>query len=213
MKLFKYLICFAVACLVATWPAQGQNAKSVLDKTAAKLKQSGGLTANFVATSFKNNKATGSAAGNICVQGNKFKLTSQSSTTWFNGTTQWALVTGSDEAYVSTPTAAELQSVNPYTFVDLYRQGYDLSMKDATYGGRSCHEVRMLDKQNNKNIREMLVTIDKTNFLPQCVRFRQPNGTWIRIQVSGIETGKKWNDAFFEFSKTDHPGVDVIDLR
>lgn len=211
MKIRSLLVTLLVA-LMAVVPAGAQNARKILDQTSSKLQSCGGISATFAATSFKNNAASGATSGNIYIQGNKFKMSSGYGTTWFNGTTQWALTNGSDEVYISTPTAAELQSINPYTFVNLYKSGYTLSVKDATYNGKSCHEVKM-KANSKKSIKEMLVTIDKTTHLPLCVRLLQSNGIWIRIQVSNISTGKSWNSSFFEFSQKDYPNVEIVDLR
>ena len=81
------------------------------------------------------------ANGHIQVQGNKFKIASNALTTWFDGRTQWTLMNGSDEVNVSNPTAAELQQVNPYTFINLYKSGYNLKLANTTYHGKACHEL------------------------------------------------------------------------
>lgn len=213
MRILKFLICVMAVCAISTIPARGESAKSVLDKTAEKLKNSGGISASFLATSFKAKEAIGSASGTIYVQGNKFKITSPRTTTWFDGKRQWSLMTGSDEAYVSEPTTEELQTINPYTFVNLYKSGYKMSMKDATYSGKSCYEVVLQAKKKSSQIPAMIITIDKSTFQPRCIRIKQQNGNWLRIQVYSMTTGQSWNANFFEFSQSEFPQVDVIDLR
>jgi len=193
--------------------ANAQTARQILDQTSAKLQKSGGLQATFTATTYKGLQVTGSSTGSICVQGNKFKLTTTASTTWFNGKTQWAMMQGSDEAYVSTPTEAELQSVNPYTFINLYKSGYTLTTKKTTYGGKPCHEVELNATGASGSIERMIVTVDASTYLPRCVRIKPRRGEWVRLQVTGLSTGKKWSQKFFEFSEKDYPAVEVIDLR
>lgn len=212
MRTLKLLL-IAIVALLATTTATAQTAKQVLDKTATKLKSSGGLQASFTATSFNGTTEAGSTNGTICVQGNKFKLTAGNGTTWFNGKTQWSLLKGNDEVYISTPTAAELQSVNPYTFINLYQSGYKLSMKSSTYGGKACYEVTMNAQSKKSSINRMVVLIDKSSYIPQNIRIKQSNGNWVRLRVSSLSTGKQWNSSFFEFSKKDYPQVQLIDLR
>lgn len=198
-------ICFSA-------PAKAENARSILDKTAGKLKGSGGLQATFEATSYKGSAISGNTSGTISVKGNKFKITSQQMTTWFDGKTQWSLMAGSDEAYVSTPTAAELQSINPYSFVNLYKKGYNLQMSTTDYNGKSCYEIRLTAQQKSSSISEMRIVIDKMSYWPLSVRVKQ-RGNWVRIRVGGISSGKNWDDKFFRFNKTDFPDVEIIDLR
>ncbi len=214
MKLRKITLSLLAFFALGIATAAAQNALNVMDRTAAKLNGAGGIKAGFTATTYKGAKTpNGTTTGTICVEGGKFKMTSQYNTTWFNGKTQWALLNGSDEVYVSTPTASELQSINPYTFVNLYKTGYKLSMSSGTYAGKATHEVRMVAKGKGKNIPEMRVTVDKNTYMPHCIRLKMSNGNWVRIQVTSVSTRQHWDNTFFEFTKNDYPAVEVIDLR
>lgn len=213
MKARPLLIALLALFLPYATIASAQSAKSILDTTASKLKKSGGIEASFVATAFKGTTPSGTTDGSICVQGNRFKITSSHSTTWFDGKTQWALVAGSNEAYVSTPTEAELQSINPYSFVNLYKSGYNLSLHQATYAKRPCHEVWLIAQSRGQSIHEMRLTIDPSTYLPLCVRVKQKNGNWVRINIGTIHSGRDWPASFFRFNEKEHPAVDVIDLR
>ncbi len=210
-KTFFTLIAFFALGLAS---AEAQSAKTVMDHAAAKLKDAGGIKATFVATSYKGaTTVVGGTGGTIFVEGGKFKIVSQHSTTWFNGKVQWSLLTDGDEVYVSTPTESELQSMNPYTFVNLYKAGYTLSMESGTYGKQAVFEVRMLAQKKGQNIPEMIVSIDKTTYMPHCIRVRMSSGNWVRIEVGSVSAGQHWADHFFSFQEKDYPDVEVIDLR
>lgn len=206
--IFLLLLC---ACTLL--PVQAQKVQDILDKTAGKLKNSGGIEAVFEATAFKGTKETGSASGTIKVKGNKFKIESNSLTTWFDGKTQWTLLAGSDEVNVSTPTAAELQAINPYSFINIYKKGYAATLSKASYEGKSVHEVRLVATSKNSNMPKILLTIDPSTLLPLSVRFKNAKGDWTRIRVRSIKTGRQFADAAFTFDAKQHPGIEVIDLR
>lgn len=212
MKLRNMALVLMAACSmqVSVW---AQSAKSVLDQTAATLRSAGGVEATFEGTQFKGTQAAGTATGKIQIQGNKFKIASSALTTWFDGRTQWTLMKGSDEVNVSNPTAAELQQMNPYTFVNLYKSGYNLSLNESTYKGKACHEVRMTAQSRSNHIQLLVATIDKKTHLPLSIRIKDHRGQWMRIRVSGIQTKRKWGDANFRFDPKQHAGVEVIDLR
>lgn len=190
-----------------------QTARQVLDQTAAKLKSSGGIEATFEGTQFKGTKESGSTSGHIQVQGNKFKITSNGLTTWFDGHTQWTLLNGSNEVNVSNPSAAELQGLNPYTFVDLYKKGYNLRLASTNYHGHPSHEVRLIAQNKSNNIQLLIAVIDKKTNLPHSIRVKDHSGQWTRIRVSGLKTGRRWSDQTFKFNEKQHPDVEVIDLR
>lgn len=212
MRFFKIFLLAVLGACVAAGTARAQNAREILDKTAAKLKNSGGLQATFEATAFKGLNPQGTAVGTIRVQGNRFQIDSDQMSTWFDGTTQWSLLAGSNEVNLTNPTPEEIQQINPYTFVDLYKNGYRLSVSDATYQGKSCYEVRMVAPRRGSSISEMRVTIDRSSYLPHSIRVRE--GTdWTRIRVKSLATGKHWADSVFRFDSKKYPGIEVIDLR
>ena len=136
----KKLLYVLFALLTFTSAAQAQTAKQILDQTAAKLKKSGGLQATFKVGNFTDGKETGSGSGTIYVKGDKFHIDSPQMKTWFDGKTQWSYLEGSNEVNVSHPTEAELQNINPYTFVNLYKQGYTYSLSHTTLRGKACHK-------------------------------------------------------------------------
>lgn len=188
-----------------------QDARSILDKTAAKLNK-GGVQADFELTTFKGTAQQGGTSGSINVQGSKLFIEAQEMTLWYDGKTQWTLMKNAGEVNISTPDE-ESQPMNPYAFVNLYKKGYTLSMKDATYQGAVCHEVRLLSQNAQAPIQEMLITISKTTLLPQSIRIRQGKNGWTRIRISRAATGKRWKDDHFRFNEQAHPSIEVIDLR
>ena len=192
--------------------ASAQTARNILDKTSAKLNK-GGIQADFELTTFKGTSQQGGTSGSINVQGNKLRIEAQEMTLWYDGNTQWTLMKGTNEVNISTPEEEESQPMNPYVFVNLYKKGYNLSLKDATYQGTVCHEVRMLAQNAQAPIQEMLITISKTTLLPQSIRIRQGKNGWTRIRVSRLSTGKHWKDEHFRFNEQEHPEAEVIDLR
>lgn len=213
MKNIKRIIStLAVACAVS-FSGFAQTARQVLDKTATQLKNSGGIEATFEGTQFKGTHETGSANGKIQVQGSRFKIQSSAVTIWFDGKTQWTHMNGSDEVNVSKPSAAELQQTNPYTFVNLYKQGYNLRLAPTTYHGKSCHEVRMVAQSKSNALQLVILVIDKQTHLPVSIRVKDNHGEWTRVRVGSIHTRRHWSDANFKFDTKNHPGIEVIDLR
>lgn len=204
------VLAFGVGMLM---DVSAQSARSVLDKASNLLKSSGGIQATFDATSFKGLQEAGTTSGTIYVQGEKFRIVSPQLTTWFDGKTQWSYMTDGGEAYVSNPTAAELQSINPYTFINLYKSGYAYSISGTSYNGKACHEIRLTASKRNNNIPEMRIVIDKSSYLPYSIRLKQANGNWLRLRVRNVQMQKRWNDKFFQFDKTEYPDVEIIDLR
>lgn len=199
MQLRSFLLIGAFVALGAC----AQTAKSVLDKAAAQLSR-GAVTVHFSAKG-----AMGNQSGTLVTQGNKFVLTSPKVRIWFDGKNEWALTQGSGEVNVTNPSAAEIASMNPMNFVNMYKRGYNASLSEK---GNS-YEVHLTATNARSGIKEAYVTLSKSTHLPQNVRVRTGNSSWTSVTVSGLEVGKKKADAFFRFNAKDFPKVEVVDLR
>ena len=183
--------------------SSAQTAKQVLDKTAAALSNKGGVTANFTVTG----KNIGSTSGRISVKGRMFQATTPQAIVWFNGKTQWTYMKSQQEVNISNPTEAQLQAINPYNFINIYKKGYSYTMKTTSQG----YDVHLKATDKKRSIQEMYVTVNKTTYAPSQVKMRQ--GTkWTTIKISQL---KKTNisNASFTFPAKDYPNAEVVDLR
>lgn len=179
----------------------GQNAKQVLDKTASVVSNKGGVEASFTISS----KQYGNTSGTIAIKGRKFHANTNEATVWFDGKTQWTYVKQNDEVNVNNPTAADLQAINPYNFIYMYKQGYAFSM--STSG--NSYVVTL--KGNDKGVKEMVITINKQTYVPTQIRMLQ-NKQWTTIKVSDFRA-VKLSDGIFRFNPKSYPNAEIIDLR
>lgn len=186
-----------------TLGASAQNAKAILDKTAALCTQ-GAVQAKFTAKA-----PQGTSSGTLVAQGNKFTLQSGQASIWFDGKTEWSLIPGSGEVNVTEPTAKEIASMNPMNFVRLYKSGYKLAAKSSG----SNYEVHMTATSKSKAIKEMYVYVDQKTYKPKTIKMRTGAKGWTTITVSSFAQQGKKADSYFRFNAKDHPKVQVVDLR
>ncbi len=179
-----------------------QSAKSVLDKAAATITAPQGIKANF-----KMNATTGSTSGSIAIKGKKFYATTPQATVWFDGKTQWTYMKNNDEVNVSTPTEAQLQAINPYNFIHLYKRGYKYTINTA---GKD-HVVHLQANSTERKIKELFITIDKKSYQPKQVKMLQGK-KWTTFDISNIKK-EKLADGQFRFNSKDFPKAEIIDLR
>ena len=183
--------------------ANAQTAKQVLDKTASVLSNKGGVTANFSITG----KNIGTTSGKISVKGRMFQATTPQAMVWFNGKTQWTYMKSQQEVNVSNPTEAELQAINPYNFINIYKKGYSYTMKTVSAG----YEVHLKATDAKRQIQEMYITVNKSTYAPSQVKMRQGK-KWTTINVSSLKKANL-SSSVFTFPSKDYPNAEVIDLR
>ena len=189
-----------------------QNAKQILDNTATKIKQMGDVEVRFAATSFSGTTEQGKTNGTVLLQGKKMYLSTDEMKMWYNGKTQWSLIPESGEVNVSTPTEREMTNMNPYSFLNLYKKGYKMKARQTKLRGKDVYEIHLTARSKNANAQEIYVDVAKNDYSPLCIRVRQDNN-WNRISIQSIQGNKHFNDADFEFPKSEYPNIEIIDLR
>lgn len=195
-------IVFAMTLLMATATGYAQTATQVLDKAAQKLTAKSGVKANFKAT-----MPQGTISGTIAVKGNKFMATTQHTKVWFDGKTQWTYLTRNDEVNVSTPKDSELQSLNPYNFINMYKKGYKSTMSK----NGSNYVVHLTAESKAKKVQELFITVDSKSYTPTQVKMLQGKN-WTTFDVSNLKQ-ESLSDSYFRFNAKDFPTAEVIDLR
>lgn len=195
-------IVFAMTLLLATAATYAQTATQVLDKAAQKLTVKSGVKADFKAST-----PQGTVTGTIAVKGNKFMATTQHTKVWFDGKTQWTYLTRNDEVNVSSPKDSELQSLNPYNFINMYKKGYKSTMrKDG-----SSYIVHLTADSKAKKVQELFITVDSKSYNPTQVKMLQGK-KWTTFDVTNLKQ-ESLPDSYFRFNAKDFPTAEVIDLR
>lgn len=190
--------------LVLTVSISAQNAtqaRKILDKTASIIGRKGGAVANFSISG-----KYGNSSGTIAIKGNKFNAKTPQAIVWYDGKTQWTYMKKNQEVNVSAPTEAQQQSMNPYKFISIYKNGFKLGMKNVSEGW----QIHLYATNQKRTIKEMYIVVGK-NYLPKTIRMRQSNG-WTTIKVTNFKA-KNLADTMFRFNAKDFPNAEVIDLR
>lgn len=199
----NFVLMFLLVLVSTISTAQNANqALRILDKTAGIIGRKGGATANFAISG-----KYGNTSGTIVIKGKKFRATTPDAIVWYDGKTEWTYIRKNEEVNVSTPTEAQQQAMNPYKFINIYKNGFNLGMKSSA----SEYNIHLVARNQGRTIKEMYIKIDKRTYLPKQVRMRQANG-WITIRISNFRASNQ-SDASFRFNSKDYPKAEIIDLR
>lgn len=191
---------FTIHCSLFT--ATAQTAKSVLDKAAASITVKEGVKANF-----RMSGTHGMTNGSIAIKGKKFYATTPQATIWFDGKTQWTYMKNNDEVNISTPTEAQLQAINPYNFINLYKKGYNYTLNKS---GKD-YVVHLTAATADKKIKELFISVSKTTYQPTQVKMLQGK-KWTIFDITNLKK-QAISDSQFRFNSKDFPQAEVIDLR
>ncbi len=207
------IVCMALLLVVPMAAQKEAQAKALLDKTAAAFRKAEGIQADFGVKVYERGTLAGTAEGTIQLRGDKFMLTTPETLTWFDGKTQWSYVVANEEVTVSTPTGAELQSLNPYALLTLYQKGFSYKMGTTqSMQGKAVSEV-ILTPDTKQDILGIVLYVAKDSGLPLFIRLEQRNKSYSEITVKTYKTGQKYADSRFTFDARKYPRAEVIDLR
>lgn len=199
----KTTLLFLMALLVAGLSATAQTATQVLDRCAALVGSADGATARFSMTSAQY----GDGNGTIAIKGRMFRTETPTISMWFDGTTLWTYMAENDEVNISTPTEQQLQTLNPSAFINMYRSGFTTTMTTTA----TTFVVHLTATDPQKKIREAFVTVNKSTYAPQEVKFLQRN-RWTTFTISDLQAQHQ-ADSSFRYESSLHPYAEIIDLR
>ena len=201
MKRLLFLLTASLLLCVGVYGQNASQARKILDKTASIIGRKGGAVANFSMSG-----KYGNSSGTIAIKGNKFNAKTAQAIVWYDGKTQWTYMKKNQEVNISIPTEAQQQSMNPYKFINIYKSGFKIGMKNVAGGW----QIHLYATNQKRTIKEMYVTVGR-NYLPTTIKMRQSNG-WTTIKVSNFKA-KKLSDSIFRFNSKDFPNAEIVDLR
>ena len=197
-----YLLVLILFLSVSLSAQKDKQAREILDKTANALQPAGGIRATF----------GGTGNGTLLLKGNQFYLNSGGIQSWFDGKTQWSYLESSEEVNVSNPTPEELQTINPYALLSIYKNGYNYKYAGTkSRNGKQGFEV-ILTPENKQDITSITLFVSQT-YQPLYIKVEQNNKSANEIIVTSYQTNQPLDNATFKFDKKKFPNAEVIDLR
>lgn len=210
----KKLILSILFCssMMFSFAQKSPEARKVLEATASAFEKAGGIRISFRADNYSGTQLQGSTNGEMSLKGKKFRLIADGITTWFDGKTQWSYLSENDEVNISVPTKEEMQSMNPYAFLELYKKGFNYTLSRGTLRNIPVYTVSLKAENQQQNIQEIIIDVRQSDYAPLCIRVKQ-KGDWGRIVIHNYEKGLKLKDDLFRFNPAEFTTAEVIDLR
>lgn len=205
-KVLTLLAVFVSICI------QAQDAMKVLDIAADRIRKAGNVKIEYKAGIFTNGTETASSAGTMWLQESKMKLEADGIKTWYNGKTRWCYVPEANEVNIDEPNKKEMAAMNPYTFMNIYKKGFKMTVKETVLRGEAVYEVYLKARYAKMEVKEIYVDVRKSDYQPLCIRLRE-NKDWQRVSVLSFKGNLNLSDDFFTFKESEYPNVLINDMR
>ena len=115
---------------------------------------------------------------------------------------------------ISEPTAEQLQTLNPYGWLDMYKSGYDLSFDDNTSVHNIYKVVMTTTDRRRQDLQSIVVMIDRTTYCPRLISMAGRGGKDVAvINITQYAAGLDFDDKMFTFDRSQYPDAEIVDLR
>lgn len=210
----KIFLLFLLLCGMQTSMAQKDSrAREIIEATRNAFEKSKGIRTQFTAEHIVNGTSQGTVSGEMIIAGEMFQIQTEQTTTWFDGKNQWTYLHDNNEVNVSTPTPSELQSMNPYAFLNIYKQGFNYTVSNGTLRNNPVYTIRLTAESKDNDLQEILLDVTQRYYTPYCIRLRQKDNSWTKIVVRSFKDKQKFDKKDFTFPEKKFPGAEIIDLR
>lgn len=203
-RICRLLICI-LAILIPAMSWGNNNAISILDKAASKIRSAKSLIAEYTLTSGGQ-----TVNGILTLAGDCFQLSSPQVRSWYDGKTQWTYSSHIGEVNITEPTSEDLAQVNPFSILKSFSSNYTASTQKSAKGTST---VLLKAKKKNADISSVLVTVNNSTGYPSAIRLSLDGGQTVNIKINSVIPGGLLPISRFRYNPKDYPGINVVDLR
>lgn len=201
-----FLLFIAAVLPAMNYAAQpAQSAESILAALQDKVRAAAAIDAAFTI-----NGGGGPVEGSVQMAGSKFAMTTPKLSVWYDGHTQWTMLTASQEVSITEPTAAELVATNPFAILTS-RQSHYTVRRHADSNG--CRVVALTPRDKSSGIDTITLFINATTGWPQTVIITFEDSNIVEVIIDNIAATKAKPANVFVYDPKRYPAVEVVDLR
>lgn len=183
-----------------------QTASEVLQQVIDSYNSSKGISADYTMTYDRNTDH-----GTIAMEGDKFRILSTDLMCWYDGTTQWAYSSMTEEVNITEPTQEELQMSNPYAALVAFESSSNVSMVPTQQG---TYMLSLIPQASNSDVKLIQLFVGKQSYQIEKAVFVMADNSQYTVVVENYATGKKFNKNTFKYDPKQVPtGTQVVDLR
>ncbi|NBJ08717.1 outer membrane lipoprotein carrier protein LolA [Duncaniella freteri] len=201
-RLFSIVSLLMVALCVGAASTGG----ALLQRCAAKIKSAPSLSVTYTVSADGN-----TAEGLLVLQGEMFTISTPGMVSWYDGKSQWTYSDQIGEVNVISPTAEEVQQINPFAIVKSFSSSYSSEQVKSSSAGMTT--LRLTANNRKSDISSADVTINDKTLYPTRIVLTMSNRQKVTINIKNVKAGGKLPVSNFRFDAKRYPNVQVIDLR
>ena len=200
-RLFSIVTLIMVALCVGAASSGG----ALLQRCAAKIKSAPSLSVTYTVSADGN-----TAEGLLVLQGEMFTISTPGMVSWYDGKSQWTYSDQIGEVNVISPTAEEVQQINPFAIVKSFSSSYSSEQVKSSSAGVTT--LRLTANNRKSDISSADVTINDKTLYPTRIVLTMSNRQKVTINIKNVKAGGKLPVSNFRFDAKRYPNVQVLSL-
>lgn len=212
----KFSLIIALMALVFQGVGQDKKAVDILNNLSSKTKAYSNFSANFTMNLVDiQSDIDLKKSGKITVSGNKYRVNLDKDVVIGNGETRWTYQAESNEVYADYEVEDDGSGLNPSKIFTIWESGFkQLYDGVVTVNGRKAHQINLHPlKPDETNYHTVKVFVDEAKNELLKVEVIGKEGDKYIYQLLDFKANQTVPASTFEFSKSDFPGAEVIDMR
>ena len=203
-----------VMLLIGSYAAHAQDAqaKTILDKTVAKIKAYPAVEITFeLAMENKAENIKESHSGKAYMKDTMYRIEVMDVINYFDGKTIYTYMPDAEEVNLKNPDEGQEELLNPTILFNIHNERFNQKLIDNQNG---LAYIELTPKTPHKQITKIGVWIDTKKESVQKVISYGKDGNDVIIVIKELKQPEKTLDIkFFQFDSVAHPNVEVVDLR
>jgi outer membrane lipoprotein carrier protein len=189
---------------------QAQNntdAQKILDKVAAKIQSSKGISVNFSLTQKdKLNHVVANSKGILKLKGTKYYIKQEENEIFCNGIQIWNY-DGENEVTVAKTGNDEDEFTPQQILTGFNKKDFETTLVSST---GTNYQVQLIPVDKRKNFKQLILYINKSTYLMSKAAITDKTNAVTEINFSNISLTSSFPDGQFVFDASKHPGVEVV---
>lgn len=191
-----------------------EQAKAILDKMSKKYQEMSAFKATFSwELNSKVESITESFSGEVTVKDDKYRLDLGDQEIYNNQQTVWTFLKDVEEVTITSyePDPEELTITQMYS---IYKEGYKyLYLGEETIDGTVYEVIDLTPENRELSFFRIQLRIGKDDNIIKSWKIFERNGRIYTYKIEDFKLNVEVSDQYFVFDSSNHPNVEVVDLR
>jgi outer membrane lipoprotein-sorting protein len=211
MKTFIYSIALLLFSISTISAQKSTDAQAITRNLLSSLNTTAIKTDFELIASEKNKLNSHSDQGTFTMKGQRFVLEMPEVKVWFDGKTQWAFTTQTNEISITEPTRDEILEINPLAILN--RSTSEMNINFSKKKSNENYIIEMTPKNIKQNLSKVELQINKSTNELKSIEINEKDGTTMTLKLKNYKKNIKLIADFFTCDKTQYKNAYINDLR